>query len=85
MYHVYLLRSDKDKSFYVGYTIDIERRLKDHNNGSVGYTKRRKPWKLVYYETYADIEDARLREERLKVFGKAFGQLKLRIKKSLNI
>ncbi|MBM3248904.1 MAG: GIY-YIG nuclease family protein [Candidatus Omnitrophica bacterium] len=85
MYHVYLLKSKKDDSFYVGYTNDIQRRLKEHNDGLSTYTRSRRPWKLVYYETFVSFQDAILREKRLKKFGKAFGQLKLRIKLSLNI
>ena len=85
MYHVYILRSRKDHSFYIGYTTDIVRRIKEHNNGAVGYTKRYRPWKLVYYETYTALKDARMREDSLKRYAKAFGQLKRRIKNSLNI
>ena len=85
MYHVYILKSKKDKSVYVGYTNSIERRLAEHNKGLVKYTASRKPWTLVYYESFLSLEDARTRERRLKYFGKAFGQLKLRIRNSLNI
>jgi len=84
MYHVYLLRSNKDSSFYIGYTNDIQRRFQEHNNGLVRYTRSRKPWRLIYYETFDSLEDARLRENSLKRFGRAFGQLKRRIKSSLN-
>lgn len=84
MYHVYLLKSRNDNSLYVGYTNSVERRLQEHNKGLVEYTKKHKPWDLVYYETFLSLEDAKLREKRLKYFGKAFGQLKGRIKKSLN-
>jgi len=84
MYYVYFLKSKKDNSFYVGYTNNIERRLKEHNNGLVGYTKTRKPWNLVYYEAFLALEDARSRESNLKHYGKAFGQLKLRVANSLN-
>ena len=84
MYHVYVLKSKKDNSLYVGYTNDIERRLKEHNRKLVSYTRDHSPWNLVYYETFIAIEDARLREKSLKYFGRAFGQLKGRIKYSLN-
>ena len=84
MYHVYLLKSRKDNSFYIGYTKDIQRRLQDHNKGFVKYTISRRPWDLVYYETYIALEDATARKRNLKRFGKAFGQLKQRIKNSLN-
>jgi len=84
MYQVYILKSKKDNSLYVGYTNNIERRLNEHNTGQVKYTESRKPWNLVYYESFASLEDARQRERNLKHFGKAFGQLKRRIENSLN-
>lgn len=84
MYQVYVLRSKKDSSFYVGYTNNIERRLKEHNNGLVEYTRKYLPWRLIYYESFLSIEDAKKREKSLKSFGKAFSQLKLRIQDSLN-
>lgn len=84
MYHVYILKSKKDNSLYVGYTNDVQRRLQEHNKGQVGYTKDNVPWYLVYYETFTSLEDAKQREKSLKYFGKAFGQLKRRIKNSLN-
>ena len=84
MYHVYILKSKKDNSLYVGYTNNIERRLQEHNRGLVEYTKNCKPWNLAYYESFTSLEDARTRERSLKYFGKAFGQLKHRIKNSLN-
>ncbi len=84
MYHVYILKSKKDNSLYVGYTNDVQRRLQEHNKGQVAYTKDHVPWDLVYYEAFASLEDAKQREKGLKYFGKAFGQLKRRIKNSLN-
>ena len=58
MYYVYVLRKKSDLSLYYGYTNDIERRLKEHNAGLVGYTKKYKPWKLIYYESFSSLEDA---------------------------
>jgi len=84
MYHVYLLRSKKDKSFYIGYTGDLDKRLKEHNSGLVNYTSEYKPWSLVYYEGYISLLDAQKREKVLKYFGKSYLSLKLRIKDSLN-
>ena len=84
MYHVYLLRSKKDKSFYIGYTSDLDKRLREHNLGLVGYTSKYKPWSLVYYEGYISLLDAQKREKTLKSFGKSYTNLKLRIRDSLN-
>lgn len=83
MYHVYLLKSKKNGSCYVGYTNDVERRLRAHNAGLVTYTKRYVPWVLIYYESFLSLEDAKKREKALKYFGKAYGQLKARIMNSL--
>jgi len=76
MYHVYLLKSKKNNTFYVGYTNNIKRRLQEHNTGLVEYTKKFRPWSLIYYETFVSLKDAKLREKSLKYFGKAFKQLK---------
>ena len=67
MYFVYLLESEQDKSWYVGYTPNnpIER-LKKHNLLQVYYTKRKAPWKLIYFESYLNRLDATGREKFLK-------------------
>ena len=83
MYYVYILKSKKDSSLYIGYTNNIDRRLEEHNNGKVSYAKTLRPWAVIYYESYISLEDAQTREKSLKYFGKAYGQLKLRIKNSL--
>ena len=83
MYHVYLLKSQKNGSLYIGYTNDVKRRLKEHNTGLVGYTRKYLPWILIYCESYLSIEDTRKREKSLKYFGKAYNQLKNRIANSL--
>jgi putative endonuclease len=84
MYCVYLLRSKTRGIFYIGYTKDIEKRLEEHNAGLVGYTKKFTPWDLIYYESYISLEDAKIRERSLKYFGKAYSQLKIRLKNSLD-
>ena len=66
MYYVYLLHSKKDQGLYIGYTTDIEARLKRHNNGEVVSTKNRLPLEIIYYEAYINERDARGREEFLK-------------------
>ncbi len=85
MYYVYLLKSKKNGTFYIGYTKNIGKRLKEHNAGLVEYTKKYKPWLLIYCESFLSLEDAKRREKNLKYFGKAYSQLKFRIRNSLNI
>ena len=50
MYYVYILKSEKDKKFYTGYTKNLKLRFEQHCNGKVGSTKNRRPLKLIYYE-----------------------------------
>ena len=70
-------------TLYIGYTNDLKNRLTEHNDGLSKATKRYKPWRLVYTEGYRSKEDAIRREHNLKYFGKAYGQLKGRIRDSL--
>ena len=65
-YYVYALQSDKDNNFYVGFTINLTRRIKEHNNGKVISTKTRIPFKLVYWEGCLSQQDATKREKYLK-------------------
>ncbi len=66
MYKVYVLKSLIAKKSYVGITDDIQRRLAQHNSGNRYYTKRYKPWKIVYTENFTDREEARKREKYFK-------------------
>jgi len=65
-YYVYVLQSKKDNSFYVGYTTDLVRRFKQHNDGESQATRPFRPYKLVYYESFIDRADAKHREVYLK-------------------
>jgi putative endonuclease len=64
--YVYLLRSNRDGRFYVGWTTDVERRLQQHNEGKSRYTKSRGPWELVATEVFEDKDLAKKRERTLK-------------------
>ena len=66
-YFVYILECS-DKSFYVGCTNNLERRIKQHNNSKWGahYTKIRRPVFLVYSEELNTLTDARRRESEIK-------------------
>jgi len=67
MFHyVYVLESKQTKNPYIGYCTDLQRRLKEHNEGKSRYTKKYTPWRLIHYEAYTNIKDARHREKYLK-------------------
>ncbi len=63
---VYVLRSQKDESEYVGISENPERRLIEHNAGEVKSTKAYKPWIKIYQETCENRLAARRREKYLK-------------------
>jgi putative endonuclease len=67
MYYVYILEC-VDSTLYIGSTINIEKRLKEHNTSKRGakYTSTRRPVKLVYSETYMTITEAMRREYEMK-------------------
>lgn len=67
MYYTYLLEDQKDKSWYIGYTSDLKRRFSEHLNKKGGQTTSKKnDLKLVYYEAYLNMQDAKGRERFLK-------------------
>jgi putative endonuclease len=66
MFYVYVLHSDKDSGFYIGYSADLQKRLRQHKTGAAFATSYRTPWKLIYYEAYMDQADAKGREVFLK-------------------
>jgi putative endonuclease len=63
---VYILQSEKDGSFYIGFTSNLEQRLSYHNAGKSRYTSRKIPWKLVYTEEFSTRSEAMKRERFLK-------------------
>jgi len=72
-YFVYVLLSEKDGKFYVGYTKDLNVRFEQHQKGQVQSTKHRLPFKMIYYEACKLKEDALRREKYLKTYyGKMF-------------
>ena len=85
MYYVYILKSKVRRLLYIGYTDNIPKRLKKHNEGKSTYTKKYRPWELVYLEGYKSKENAQDREKKLKQFGKVYSQLKRRIQRSLEV
>lgn len=66
MYYTYIVEC-KDETYYTGYTCNIEKRIKAHNEGKgAKYTKYRAPVKLVYIEESEDKSQAMKREYAIK-------------------
>lgn len=65
-YYTYILQSDKDGSFYIGQTENLEERLEKHNLGLSKYTSKKIPWKIVFFEEFETRKEAISRERFLK-------------------
>ncbi|MBV9044932.1 MAG: GIY-YIG nuclease family protein [Alphaproteobacteria bacterium] len=79
MHYVYLLQSlSTPDQRYVGFTADLKKRLKSHDEGASIHTRKYKPWKLVTYMAFDDERRAREFEFYLKSgSGKAFANKRL--------
>ena len=66
-WYVYIVRCS-DKSLYTGITVDLDRRVLEHNTSNKGakYTRPRRPVQLVYSETHEDRSSASKRESVIK-------------------
>ena len=79
---VYILES-KDKKYYTGYTIDLERRMDQHKTGKgAKFTRGFGFKKLLYYETYPTKSRALKREAELKKWSRSEKKLLIKNKVS---
>jgi putative endonuclease len=84
MKYVYVIQSLESNRWYTGSTNDLRKRFNQHNEGKSTWTRKRGPWKLIYYEACLNEEDARAREKYLKSgMGKRY--LKNRLKRFLSL
>ena len=71
--YVYIMASQRNGTLYLGVTSDLIKRVWEHRNGIIGgFTKRYGCKMLVWYEAYDDLEEARLRELRMKEWRRAW-------------
>ena len=77
MYYVYILKSLKDGRYYIGYTSNLEERIKKHNAGETKSLKYIRPLKIIYFEKYNTRQEAYKRERQIKRYkgGEAFKKL----------
>lgn len=67
MYYVYILQYIAfPENFYIGFTVDLKKRLQDHNSGNSLHTKKFMPWKLKNYIAFEDEKKAKDFETYLK-------------------
>lgn len=65
-YCVYVLLSQKDNKFYIGYTTNLHERLTSHITGNSKATEARRPFTLIFCEYYLSKHDATRREKYFK-------------------
>lgn len=65
-YLVYILKSQKNGSFYKGITTDLDSRLKQHNKGLTSGNKQMRPFDIVFVQVCDNVLDARALEKYLK-------------------
>ena len=82
MYYVYFIRSRQDNSIYVGYTNNLKKRIKEHNQGKTKSIKHKLPFELIYFEAYINKTVARKREIKFK---KSWSEKETVLKRLANI
>ena len=78
-YYVYILQSEiNQKRFYIGFTEDLDSRLKAHNTGGCDHTSKYKPWRVKTAVAFHDGQKALDFEKYLKsASGRAFAKKRL--------
>jgi putative endonuclease len=72
-YYVYIPTNRRYGVLYVGLTNDLHRRMFQHRTKAVpGFTREYRVVRLVYFEEYASITEARVRERSLKRWRRAW-------------
>jgi len=72
-YFVYLLASKVRGTLYIGVTNDLQRRVYEHKKAILkGFTKKYGVNRLVYFETFQDVNEAIKREKNLKKWKRAW-------------
>ena len=86
MAFIYLLVAKPEyKISYIGWTNNLKKRLKEHNEGKGAKFTRGRKWKLIYYEIVKDKSSALKREYKLKKNRKLRNLIKKKfLKKKIN-
>ena len=69
---VYLLASGRNGTLYAGVTSDLAQRVYQHREGAMGFTARYGVKRLVWFEPHGTMEQAILREKRIKKWNRAW-------------
>jgi len=66
MHYIYILQSQKDNSYYTGYTDELKKRLKQHNQHDSKYSSSKAPYIIVWYCAFTNKKKALDFEKYLK-------------------
>lgn len=66
MYYVYILKSLKDESLYIGSTENLKKRFTEHNSGKATYSATKEPYKLIWYCAFPNKTQSLVFEKYLK-------------------
>ena len=78
MYYVYILKSIEKNRTYVGFTTDLDKRIKEHNEGKNTSTKYYRPFKMICYVA-VDKKTTALELERYFKTGSGIAWMKKRL------
>jgi len=71
--YVYIMASKRNGTLYIGVTSDLPKRVWEHREGVIGgFTRKYGCKMLVWYEAHDGIDEARLRELRMKEWKRAW-------------
>ena len=65
-YIYFLISLTNNNTSYIGWTYDLKKRIKKHNDGKGAKFTRGKKWKLIYFEVLKSKNLALKREYELK-------------------
>lgn len=72
-YCVYILTNFRKTVLYIGFTGNLAQRMEQHKTFEVeGFTKKYKTDRLIYFEAFEDVYEARTREKALKKWKRAW-------------
>ena len=68
MFYTYVLINKDSHKTYTGHTRDLEKRIKEHNDGLVKSSKKYRPYQVLLFEKFDTINEAKKREMYYKNF-----------------
>ncbi len=65
-FYTYIIQSKQNGRYYIGFSVDLEKRVEKHNAGGTASTRPYRPWELVYFEEFETKTEALKREKEIK-------------------